>query len=160
MGKVVDYTAVNEKFMSRKEKWSKFVDIATVIWLGIFIIGFFSTGKIAHACDILNIVLLSVFVADLVIIYRSSGSWHVFLKKHWFDILMVIPYFRVFRIFRIFRVLKIVRMGKAARALKATKMATKYSKVLRLGKSNKLIKVGHETYDLIRTVKGRMFRKR
>jgi len=156
-----DYTPVNEKIVSWKEKkWSRFVDIVTLIWLSIFITGFFSTERIADICNILNIGILIVFVADLVIIYRSSSNWHIFLKKYWFDILMVIPYFRVFRIFRIFRLLKIVKITKAARAAKAAKMITKSSRAIRLGKSNKLIKFGHETYDLIRTVKGRIFNKK
>lgn len=157
MGKNSDYTTVNEKMASRREKWSRFVDIVTVIWLSIFITGFFSTKRIADVCNILNIAILSVFVTDLVIIYRSSSNWHIFLKKHWFDILMVIPYFRVFRVFRIFRVLRLIRIAKAA---KAAKMATRSSRVIKLSKANKLVKIGHETYDLIKTVKGRMFNKR
>ena len=155
-----DYTSVNEKIVSWREKWSRFVDIVTPIWLSIFIIGFFSTERIADVCNILNIVILSVFVADLVIIYRSSSNWHIFLKKHWFDILMVIPYFRVFRIFRIFRVLKLIRVAKAAKAAKAAKMANRSSRAIKLSKANKLIKIGHETYDLIRTVKGRLLQKK
>lgn len=116
---------VEDKITSRKEKWTKVVDIVTIIWLGIFMIGFFVTERIVHVCNILNVAILSVFVADLVIIYKSSSNWRMFLKKHWFDIIMVIPYFRIFRIFRIFKVLKILRVAKVARAAKAAKMATK-----------------------------------
>ena len=148
-----EYTTVNGKFVSRKEKWSMFVDIVTVMWLCIFIIGFFSIERITDVCNILNIAILSVFMADLIIIYGSSSNWHIFLKKHWFDILMVIPYFRVFRIFRSFRVLRLIKIVKAA---KTVKMATKFSRVIKLSKANKLVKIGHETYDLIRTVKGRL----
>lgn len=147
----------SDRDTSQKEKWTKFVDTVTIIWLSIFILGFFSTERIAHVCNILNVIILSVFVADLVIIYKSSSNWHIFLKKHWFDILMVIPYFRVFRIFRIFKVFKIIKIAKATRA---AKMAAKFSRITRVSKSNKLIKVGHETYDLIKTVKGRMFNKK
>lgn len=130
-----------------------FVDIVTVMWLCIFIIGFFSIERIADVCNILNITILIVFMADLVIIYESSSNWHIFFKKHWFDILMIIPYFRVFRIFRSFRVLRLIRIVKAA---KTVKMATKFSRVIKLSKANKLVKIGHETYDLIRTVNGRL----
>jgi hypothetical protein len=34
-------------------------------------------------------------------------------------------------------------------------MATRSGRVIKLSKANKLVKIGHETYDLIRTVKGR-----
>lgn len=127
---------VEDKITSRKEKWTKLVDIVTIIWLGIFMIGFFATERIVHVCNILNVAILSVFVADLVIIYKSSSNWRMFFKKHWFDIIMVIPYFRIFRIFRIFRVLKILRVAKVARAAKAAKMATKSRRVVRFGKVN------------------------
>ena len=140
----------------RREKWSMFVDIVTVIWLCIFIIGFFSTERIANVCNILNITILIVFIADLVIIYESSSDWHIFFKKHWFDILMIIPYFRVFWIFRSFRVLRLIRIAKAA---KIVKVATKFSKVIKLSKAYKLVKIGHEIYDLIRTVNGRSLQK-
>jgi hypothetical protein len=51
------------------------------------------------------------------------------------------------------QVLRLIRIAKAA---KTVKMATKFSGVLKLSKANKLIKIGHETYDLIRTVNGRL----
>jgi len=147
------YSTTRVILQVRREKWSMFVDIVTVMWLCIFIIGFFSTERIADVCNILNITILIVFMADLVIIYESSSNWHIFFKKHWFDILMIIPYFRVFRIFRSFRVLRLIRIAKAA---KTVKMATKFSRVIKLSKANKLVKIGHETYDLIRTVNGRL----
>lgn len=73
------------------QKWSNFVDVVTIIWLCIFVIGYFSKGEIANICNLLNIAILSVFLTDLVLLYRKSGRWHLFLRENWFDILIIIP---------------------------------------------------------------------
>ena len=141
----------------QRNQWSKFVDIVTVIWLIIFIIGFFNSEKITRYCNILNIIILIVFITDLVIIYIYSENRKKFIKKNWLDILMVIPYFRIFRILRIFRVLKITRVLKTVRTIKIAKHITKSNKAIKLTKNTKFIKISHEIYDLFRTIKGRLF---
>ena len=125
------------------QKWSKFVDIVTITWLCIFVIGYFSMGKVANICNLLNIAILSVFIVDLILIYRKSDNWYNFLTKNWFNILMVVPYFRVFRIFRMFKVLRLF----------------KFMKIIKVGKAIKITMLSHESFDLIRTIKKRLLRK-
>lgn len=131
------------------QKWSKFVDIVTIIWLCIFGIGYFSKGEIANICSLLNIAILSVFLTDLALLYRKSGGWHLFLRGNWFDILMIIPYFRVFRIFRVFRVIRLLKFTKIA---KVTKIKSSINPL-------KILRIAHETSDIIRSIKKRMFQK-
>ena len=88
-------------------------------------------------CDVLNLLILGVFVADLIIIFRASSSVKEFFKKHWLDILMTIPYFRIFRSLRVMRVFKLSKSVKTARALKG-------------------LEAGQEIVDIGRTVKGKL----
>ena len=36
-----------------------------------------------------------VFLVDVIFKYRAIGNWKIFLRKHWFDILLLIPFFRI-----------------------------------------------------------------
>lgn len=120
--------------------WSKIVDVVTVIWLAIFIFGFFVSPSLAHILRMVNIAILSVFLADLWVSYRKVRSISIFVKQHWFDILMVIPYLRVFRIARILRLARFTRIAKMAKVSKASLIV-------------------HEIGDLFRTVKSKFVRK-
>lgn len=160
------------RLRSGRGRWTRVVDIATLVWLGVFVAGFLVKGRAAEVCNYVNIALLGVFVADLGVIYKTSENWRRFLKQHWLDILMVIPYLRVFRIFRIFklarflriakvaktrRAFKVVKGVKAARSLKTTKLAktaTKSRRLTKLGRIKKTTLLGHESGDLMRTIKG------
>ena len=103
---------------------------------------------------IANIVILSVFVADVWVSYRKVRSLKLFVKKHWLDILMVIPYFRVFRIARILRLARFVRIARAAKAIQPAKVV-KALKVFKGAKFGKVSLIVHEIGDLLRTIKSR-----
>ena len=92
--------------------WDRFVDLVTVIWLGMFFTDIASPGLIPTS---LQIGLLSVFVGDLVVKARAAPDLRTFLRTRWTDILMVIPYFRVFRILRLTRLLRLLRAPRLAR---------------------------------------------
>lgn len=95
--------------------WDRFVDFMTVIWLGIFAVGFVAPTLIPSNTQL---VLLAVFVGDLGVKFRRDPDPRTFLRRRWFDILMVIPYFRILRILkfvRVLRILKTLRIAKAGR---------------------------------------------
>jgi len=95
--------------------WDRFIDLATVIWLALFIVGLVSSALIPGN---VQLVLLAVFVADLGVKFHTDPDKRTFLRRRWTDILMVIPYFRIFRILkfvRLLRFLKTVRIAKAGR---------------------------------------------
>ncbi len=95
--------------------WDRFVDFVTVIWLGVFVVGFVAPALIPSN---IQLVLLAVFVGDLVVKFRRDPDPRTFLRRRWFDILMVIPYFRILRILkfvRVLRLLKTLRIAKAGR---------------------------------------------
>lgn len=114
------------------KKWTHVVDASTIIWLVAFLCGLFTTGKINIYCGYIALILLPVFICDLVIIFRQEADFKTFIKKRWFDILLVIPYFRIFRILRLARVLKIMRITKMKRTLGLTRFTKKCKRVVRV----------------------------
>ena len=95
--------------------WDRFIDLATVIWLGIFVAELVSSPPTPANTQW---VLLSVFVADLGVKFQREPIKRTFLRRRWFDILMVIPVFRILRVLkfvRLLRLLKTVRIAKAGR---------------------------------------------
>lgn len=89
--------------------WDRFVDFVTVLWLALFFTGIAKPGLIPESIEL---GLLSVFVADLVVKYRRVPYFKTFVRRHWSDILMVIPYFRIFRILKLFRLIRILKVAK------------------------------------------------
>ena len=131
--------------------WSRFVDFVTIIWLVIFILSFFTSPSTEETLRTINIAILSVFVIDLGVLYWKIRSPSIFIKKHWIDILMVIPYFRIFRIARILRLVRFVRIAKSIKVIKMSK-AMKVSKWIKFRKVSVIL---HEIGDLFRTIKSR-----
>ncbi len=89
-------------------KWDYFVDIATVVWLALFVLGY--TNQLAVP-DLILQTMLAIFVADLVVKYRREGNLKSFLRHRWIDILLVIPWFRAFRFLRFIRMFRLLRIG-------------------------------------------------
>ena len=89
-------------------RWRLFVDIATVVWLLLFVL-MLLPGEQFEGLGVrtVSLALLAVFVADLGVTYHRSGERPThFLRTHWLDVLLVIPYFRIFRILRVGRALR------------------------------------------------------
>ena len=92
-------------------KWDYFVDLVTVVWLVLFILGFTNQTDIP---DLAVNLLLTVFIADLVVKYRREPNLKTFLTKRWVDILLVIPWFRAFRFLKFVRFLRLLRIALQA----------------------------------------------
>ena len=100
-------------------KWILFVDIVTGIWLCMFILTFFLSEEIKRIFDIILLSMLFIYLIDLVFIYKNSKRKN-FFKDHWFDIVVVIPYFRLFRFLKFIRFLKMARISKGTKAIKGS----------------------------------------
>ena len=106
--------------------WIRIVDAVTVVWLSAFITGWFSSSALVQSrCTLVTLWLLPVFVCDLIVLFRKEDDFKTFIRKRWFDVLLVIPYFRVFRIFRMARVLKVLKLLKLRKALGLTRFTKK-----------------------------------
>ncbi|MDE1863563.1 MAG: hypothetical protein KGI33_11715 [Thaumarchaeota archaeon] len=110
-----------------RTNWDKAVDGITVLWFGNFFVGFFSfdAGLFGlntvinipkdwqPSWDIISWAVWVVFIVDICFKYKTSENCKIFLKKHWFDILLLIPFFRVIRLVRLLRLLKTLKFAKA-----------------------------------------------
>ena len=94
----------------RHDRWVHFVDLATIIWLVIFALEVAGRGPPYGLW--IELALSSVFIADLAATYSRSESAGAFIRKHWTDILLAIPFVRVFRLTRARRVQRLFRLIK------------------------------------------------
>ncbi len=104
--------------------WRILVDVATVVWLVLFVFTFLSDPPLDSGINNqLGLGLLGIFVADLGVTYYRSGERPVaFVRHHWLDILMVIPYFRIFRLLRVVRALRVLRVIQQPRPAAAMRL--------------------------------------
>lgn len=94
--------------------WHIFVDLATLMWLGAFVLSF--AGPDYWWTSFVLEGVGGVFVVELGVIFFCAATWRAFLKTAWLDILLLIPFLRVFRIGRVAR---LFRLRRAARFLTA-----------------------------------------
>ena len=124
--------------------WDRGIDGITLIWMILFF-GSMS-GYFGPWAEIAIWLTLPIFIIDLIVQYLRLRNFKLFIKKHWFTILITIPWLRVFRVARTLRVLRAARAAKgvkgirAAKAIKITKLA-KTTKSLKLAKSSKSLKM-------------------
>ena len=125
-----------------------FVDLATVIWLVLFTLLLVPDGRFrTPLVEASNIDLLGVFIADLGVAYhRTRLPLLAFLRTHWVDVLLVIPYFRIFRVFRAARVIRLARMSRLVRA-------TRVGRVAKAGNTSRITRIVKSSLGRIKAVK-------
>ena len=116
--------------------WSRSVNGTTIFWLGLFFVGLFAFDsdllgfeepliiipeELEAPWEIISWIIWIIFVVDVYFKYRKSENWRAFLRNHWFDILLIIPFFRILRIFRLLRLLKTMKFSRIG--IKAVKYA-------------------------------------
>ena len=52
---------------------------------------------------VINWIIWIIFVLDLILKYIELKNYRVFFKKHWFDIILLIPFFRILSLLRFLR---------------------------------------------------------
>lgn len=91
----------------------------------------------------LQYIILTYFVADILILFTMYDGNKEFFRNHWFDILLTIPFLTAFKGLK---GLKIIKMGKGGKLMKPSKTL-------------KGVKVGQKTGKIVK--KGRkLFRKK
>jgi hypothetical protein len=125
--------------------WDLFVDVVTAVWLIIFGLSFIPEYE--SVCSILLLVLIPFFIADLAIRYSRVSNLKIFVRKHWIDIIVVIPYLRILRVARIVKATKAVKAIKTAKAVKTT------SSIKVAGKAETTVKAIKKVMRLLRKTK-------
>jgi hypothetical protein len=64
---------------------------------------------------ILNWITWVVFAFDLTLKYIHINNYKIFLRKHWFDIILVIPFFRMSGIYRFLILIRVLKLIKIVR---------------------------------------------
>ena len=113
-------------------QWRLLVDVTTVVWLVVFALSLAPGSPLdSRIANRIGIGLLGIFVADLGVTYWRAGETPVsFVRHHWFDVLLVIPYFRVLRMLRILRFLRLLRSARILRLWKIVLSSVRASKKL------------------------------
>ena len=107
--------------------WTTVVDLSTVAWFCIFVVGFMAFDadlvglepliKIPESYQTVWIVanwsIWGVFAVDVWFKYCRVRSPREFVRRHWFDLLLLIPFFRVLAILRVLRLLRMLRLARA-----------------------------------------------
>ena len=92
-----------------------------MIWLIVCVLNFFVDAK---GVDVVLIIVTIFLVFDLIYIYKNRNSTKDFFRENWFDIIMLIPFFRIFKVGKIVRVLKISKTAKNIKNIRRTLTAT------------------------------------
>jgi hypothetical protein len=77
----------------------------------------------------MDFIIMGVFFADLIVIFKNTKSFSLFLRKNWIDIVAVLPLGTIFKAAKVVRAVRIVKMF--SKAEKAAKGTTKLFKVNR-----------------------------
>jgi len=101
--------------MKFKNIWTALVDSITFLWLFLFIFSQISAGVFWISFSLK--VLLGIFILDLVFLYWWPNHPPLkFLQEMWFNVLMVVPFFRPLRLLRINRFAKTIRILKKGKS--------------------------------------------
>lgn len=118
---------IQEATGSRHEALGHIADLTTVAWFCIFIVGFMAFDadlvglepliKIPEsyqtAWTVVNWSIWAVFAVDVWFKYRRIWNPREFVRRHWFDLLLLIPVFRVLAVLRVLRLLRMLRLARA-----------------------------------------------
>ena len=95
---------------------------------------FFDLSSYSLILNLLDTVIISLFLVDLVILYEQSKNIKQFFKKNIFDVLAVIPTLFIFRAFKLIRAVKIIRILRSA---------AKLNRLMKISHTNELINESH-----------------
>lgn len=104
--------------MDTERWWSRFVDVAVVVWIALFAVDVAAGQGAVHlqrqsaaTVRLALTALLAVFLLDVALLYRWSEKAPVaFARSNWFWILTVVPWFRPLRVLRLGRGLRGLRL--------------------------------------------------
>lgn len=120
-------------------RWDRIVDVVTIVWLFFFVLGSIR-ADLESLCDTINLSLLPIFIADLILKYKRVGKIKTFLRHHWFDILITIPYFRFLRSLRILRISRVIKTARTVKVVKGYKTIWIIKEILKFIRAFKKLK--------------------
>ena len=116
--------------------------------------------------QILDFIIVFVFILDLLFTYLKIRKFWPFLKKSWLDIIAVFPFFLVFRAFErmylLFRIPEELKEGQMIlhEGLEVEKKASRFVKETRIARSEKFLRFIRPGARSLRLAKGIKERKK
>ncbi|MBU0535554.1 MAG: hypothetical protein KKE20_01210, partial [Nanoarchaeota archaeon] len=98
------------KHLNHKERiWDSIVLFAVAITFILLVLQlFFKVDGYSSMIIIVDVIVIAIFFADLVVLYRRAQDFKKFMKTNWMDIIAVIPLGMVFRITKLIRFIRIL----------------------------------------------------
>ena len=136
----------NTKFYSVKKFLDKLLPVFLILIVVYLYLDFFaSSSNIIYPYKVyIQYSILTYFVADLTVLFSMYESNKKFVKNHWLDMLLTVPFITAFKSLRGF---KLVKSAKISTVLKSGK-ATKSAKLAQ--KTGKLVQKGRKQFKKIR----------
>ena len=112
----------------RKDLFISILALVSVI-IGLYDLTHARTSTHFAWYDILDLVIVGIFIVDFILSARGSGNWRSYIRRHWYEIPSLIPItgnmafgaeavplLRSLRLIRLVRVMRLLRViGAAAR---------------------------------------------
>jgi len=120
---------MGEKFERFLEKWGKFIDAFSIVWIILFVSSLLGISWLKNVSLFDSYTSIAVSFADIFFNYKKVGNVKVFVKTKWLVLITAVPLFRFLRMVRVFRL--IVRFGVriSLGELKVTLKAKNFKKV-------------------------------
>ena len=122
---------INHQHAQSQLRKDLFISILALISvaIGIFDLTYVRTTTHFEWYDILDLVIVAIFIIDFILSAAGSGNWRAYVRRHWYEIPSLIPItgnmvfgaeavplLRSLRLIRLVRVMRLLRViGAAAR---------------------------------------------
>ncbi|MGD1836310.1 MAG: hypothetical protein ACPKPY_00125 [Nitrososphaeraceae archaeon] len=114
---IIGFIALDTNLLCLKEQgiWGKYLEELTdPFCINTYL--FLLPQGLEKPIYIINWIIWIIFVMDLILKYIEIRNYKVFLVKHWFDIILLIPFFRILSLLRFLRLC--IRIYEESRKLK------------------------------------------
>lgn len=113
---------------SAMRAWHVVVFAAVAVTFVLLLLDLFFTlpARVSFIVDILDWLIVGVFLVDLYVLYRQHGSFKEFTHHCWMDIAAAIPFHGVFGILKIVRLSRIAKLSHSLKFFSAKSGANTY----------------------------------
>ena len=130
--------------------WGITIIVAVAISLiQVFLEIFYNMSAYLVWIEILDMIIISLFFVDLMILYEKANTLKQFFTRNIFDIVAIIPSVRFLRMFKIIR---------ATRIIKVFKSTTKLAKLIRVTK--RVEELPKEKISYVKSVKKKSLKRK
>lgn len=143
---VTQHRQAMRDYSTSRQVWQFIVFIAVALTFVILMLHGFLYSEMSDGARALLLVLdwiiILIFIADVVLLYRDYDSFGLFLRHCWPDVVAAIPLqmsiFGIFKIVRVARVLRVARMVRFGRLTHTVKFLGEHAQLPPLEEKKRL----------------------